>query len=877
MKNFSKRAIALLLAVVMVASLTACGKGNTDAKVTPTTTPAGSEQGNTAGDVTTTPEREVTEWDLSTVNYVYKDSVSTLASYWNPLDYETEDDSYLRDFIEAGFYNFVFNDEIHPVDGKEDYTGYKIIPEMAASEPVDVTETVKAEHPEFNIPESATKGYAYTIDLNKNACWEDGTPINADTYVYSMQKLLDAKLINYRATDYFSGSLCIAGAEDYFYSGRTVTNPNSLDGAGMTWQISDLVKGADGVYTTPEGDIAYFGLNEGYEWMGGDSLADYQAAGYVPAENCWDVLSAAANADGFVPLTDEAMNALYVFTGSDIWGNETWDQLGYYVSITKSYPEVGYETVGLYKTGDYQITMVLGKSLAGFNLLYNLTSNFLVYQPYYDKCLTETNGSWTSSYGTSIDTTMSYGPYKLVSYQTDKALRLERNPKWYGYTDDLHTYVDPTDGKTYRMYQSDAIDCQVVTETATHKMMFLKGELMTYGLQTDDFDAYRGSDFVHVVPSETLYFFIFNGFKKAIDEREAAADFDTTKYDLQTMTLLNFRKAIAVTYDKELLCASVSPARSGGYGLLGVGYIYDPETGSRYRDTDQAKKVLCDFYSVDVSKYNSLDEAVDSITGYDPVAAKELFAQAFKDALAEGYITDADNDGKSDQMIRIEYSSSATSDFITKTLDYLNKKLAEVLVGTPFEGKIEFYESAPYGNDWSTKIKNGLSDTVLAGWSGSALDPYGITDLYVNPSRQYDAKWFDASTITLTMNVDVAGIDAAAPKMQDVTMTLREWSDALNGATITTADGDFCFGDGIATVETRLNILAAIEGRVLQTYDYIPMLQNAGMTLLSQQVYYVIDEYNAILGRGGITYLKYNYNETDWAAYVASVGGELSY
>lgn len=888
MRKISTRILVLSLSTAMVFSMTACGgkddENAPDATAAPTTSAGDDGQGTDTPDATPTEGGEqtasdVVEWDLSAVNYVYKDYVSTLPAYWNIHDYETNDDAYMTNpgWINSGLYEFVFNDAIHPVEGKEAYEGYKIIPAMAASDPVDVTEEIKASHPEFNIPESATKGYAYTIDLNPDACWEDGTPINADTYVYSMKQLLDPKLINYRATDYFTGSLCIAGAEDYFYSGRTVKNANSADAETMTWQISDLVKGEDGTYTTPDGDAVYIGLNEGYAWMGGDSLSAYYEAGYIPSEGCWDVLSAAADADGFVPVTDEVLDALYVFTGSDIWGNEPYEQLGYYISINMTYPEVSYdETVGLFKSGDYQITLVLGKSLAGFNLFYNLSGNWLVYEPYYEACKTETNGTWTTNYCTSVDTTMSYGPYKLVSYQADKALRLERNENWFGYKSDLYTYQDPTDGQVYRMYQTDAIDCQVVNETATQKMMFLKGELMTYGLQSDDFDAYRSSEFVHVTPDETIFFFIFNGYLDVINDREAASDFDTTKYDIQTITLESFRKAIAVTYDKELLCASISPARSGGYGLIGNSYIYDPETGAKYRDTDQAKQVLCDFYSVDVSQYADLDEAVASITGYDPVKAKELFTEAFNDAIEAGFITDADGDGKSDQTVRIEYCSSATSDFITKTLDYLNEKLAEVLVGTPFEGKVEFYESAPYGNEWSTKIKSGLSDTVLAGWSGSALDPFGLSELYTDPSRQYDAKWFDSTKVDLTLTVDVAPI-GETPDVRTLTMNLKQWSDALNGGTVETADGSFCFGDGIAEVDTRLTILAGIEGAVLQTYDYIPMLQNAGMSLLTQQAYYVIDDYNPIMGRGGLAYLKYNYNETEWADFVSSNGGELSY
>lgn len=92
--------------------------------------------------------------------------------------------------------------------------------------------------------------------------------------------------------------------------------------------------------------------------------------------------------------------------------------------------------------------------------------------------------------------------------------------------------------------------------------MFLKGELMTYGLQSEDFATYRNSDYTYVTPSETIYFFIFNGYLDAINSREANDGYDTSKYDLQTMTLTTFRKAVAVSYDKELFASTVSPARS---------------------------------------------------------------------------------------------------------------------------------------------------------------------------------------------------------------------------------------------------------------------------------------------------------------------------
>ena len=889
MKNLKKAVTVALVASMMVSAAAGCGSKDSGT-TTPTTAPTqaatentgnqgATDNSGTANSGTETPEIVVE--DFGDADYVYKDSVVQLASNWNPHTSETTDDSYPQDFLTVALYSFIFNDELNPVEGKEAYEGYVIVPEMAAAMPVDVTEKIKAEYPVFNIPTSAKEGYAYVIDLNPLAKWEDGTPINADTYVYSLQQLFDPQMKNYRASDLMDSDFVIANAKNYYYQGTTNYMDNGLNNK---YTKADLILGEDGVYTSKDGNKMYIGLDIALDWTGGNTLKDYVDAygtGYFDVTN-WDALIAMADENGCIPLTDENYNLfLPVITGNPAWGETEADAFNYLVEEKAYAADYDFANVGIMKTGDYQITIVLGKSLAGFDLLYNLAMSniWLVYQPYYDALKTQIGetGAWTTTYWTSVETTMSYGPYKLTQFQTDKSMRFERNENWYGYTDGKHIYVDPVDGLVYPMYQTTAIDTQVVAEAATRKLMFLKGQLMGYGLQSEDFAEYRDSEYCYVTPDETIYFFIFNGYMDAIKEREANADFDQTKFDLETITLTSFRQAVAVTYDKEALCTAVSPQRSGGYGLIGNNYIYDPDTGAKYRDTDQAKKALCDFYSVDVSKYANLDDAVDSITGYDEVAAKELYKKAFDEALAAGFITDADADGVSDQAIEIIYSSSATSAFITKTLDYLNKKMNEVTAGTPFDGKISFKESAPLGNDWSTTLKNGMADTCLAGWSGSALNPFGLTDLYTNPSKQYDAKWFNASTVTTTLDVNVAGIDNAK-KIETVTMNLKQWSDALNGTTIEIDGKSYNFGSGIADVDTRLDILAMIEATVLGTYNYIPMLQNAGMSLLSQQVFYVVEDYNVILGRGGIAYMKYNYDETAWTEYVNSQpDGTLSY
>jgi hypothetical protein len=326
---------------------------------------------------------------------------------------------------------------------------------------------------------------------------------------------------------------------------------------------------------------------------------------------------------------------------------------------------------------------------------------------------------------------------------------------------------------------------------------------------------------------------------------------------------------MALTFDTEAFAAEVTPSRRGGYGLIGSAYIYNTETGAKYRDTDEAKRVICEFYGVDVSAFESVDAAFDSIKGYDYERAKALFTEAFYEALSAGYITDSNGDGISDQTIKLEYISSATSDFMKRTIAFLNNELVKATEGTPFEGKIEIKESVPYGSSWAWPIKGGMTDVVLAGWAGDLLDPYALTENYTDPKKQYDDKWFDSSAVSLTLDIDG----------EEITLSLREWSQALNGNTVEFTEGCMIYSYNFkdADADVKLKILAAIEREIMMTYTYIPMLQDGSCALLSKQVEYASGSYNPGVGRGGLAYVRYNYNDSEWAEYVRSFEGNIPY
>ncbi|MBR1627798.1 MAG: hypothetical protein IJ679_00845, partial [Lachnospiraceae bacterium] len=139
--------------------------------------------------------------------------------------------------------------------------------------------------------------------------------------------------------------------------------------------------------------------------------------------------------------------------------------------------------------------------------------------------------------------------------------------------------------------------------------------------------------------------------------------------------------------------------------------------------------------------------------------------------------------------------------------------------------------------------------------------------LYTDPSRAYNGNWYDATAQDMTVKLDG----------QKVTMTVEEWSRCLNGETIEKDGRDYNFGYGKAKTEERLLVLAAFENAILSTYDYIPLANDGSMALLSQQVYYVTEDYNPVLERGDISYLRYNYSDSEWKEYVRLQGGVLKY
>ena len=814
-----KKLLSLVLAVVMVLGLVACG-GN-----------GGSE--TTAPVETTTPAVAGT--------YTYNYALAEFPTNWNYHTYQTNIDAEILDYISSSFYVFDYN---------ETKDGYAMVDGMAVGDPVDVTADYVGQ---YGIVEGDT-AKAYILNLRQDLKWQDGTPITANDFVESAKRLLNPEAQNYRADGMYAGSVQIHNAEAYLKQGQVNMTENNL--APTRYLVADLVKAEDGTYTTPDGIPMYIATGFALtDWLSGNTL-QYYVEGYGDAMfdvESFNALAAMANEEGLVAATDETIDLLTkVITFSADWG-ESADNIPDYLVYEVTYPEVAWENVGWFAKSDYELVFVMDAPLEGFYLKYNLPSP-LVNIEMYDACASVVDGVYTNTYCTSAETTMSYGPYKLTSYQADKQYVLEKNEYYYDLSEDT--------------YQATSIVVDCVKEPATRLELFLQGKLDTFGLTKDYMDEYQMSDYTYYATGDSTFAMVFNPDAEALVTAQAAAGENINK---TILTIKEFRQAMSYALDRNAFCLATSPTNAPGFGLFSGLIVSDPEAGTAYRTTDVAKNVLAEFWGVseeygEGKLYADIDEAVDSITGYNLAKAKELYDLAYDMAIEQGLMDE-------DDVVEIKIGTpNNTSTFYNNGYEFLVNNYTEAVKGTKLEGKLTFSRDDTLGNAFSDALKNNQVDMLFGvGWTGSALDPYGLIEAYVYTDYQYD----DCTDFTaITCDIEINGTVYTA--------SVQDWQKIMNGAacTITAADGstmEYSCGTADKDPETRLAILGALEGAVLQNYNFLPIMDDASAQLRGQQIEYYTEEYIFGMGFGGMKYYTFNYTDAEWDAYVAENNGELDY
>ena len=119
----------------------------------------------------------------------------------------------------------------------------------------------------------------------------------------------------------------------------------------------------------------------------------------------------------------------------------------------------------------------------------------------------------TTNYGTSPETTMSYGVYKIESLEKDKQMVFVQNENWYGFEKQkdgsLISYTNfEVDGEKRQQYQATKIVIDVMKDEAA-KLAFMKGELTEWTPSADDLLTYSTSDQLYKVDETYTQSFFF--------------------------------------------------------------------------------------------------------------------------------------------------------------------------------------------------------------------------------------------------------------------------------------------------------------------------------------------------------------------------------
>ena len=800
--------------------------------------------------------------------YTYKTYSTALGTNWNPHTWENSADDSILSYISSPFVTMEAKDTENGV--------YQWVYEMATSIK-DVTATHQGDLTKYAVTlpagktaEEVESGYVFEIKLNPDAAWENGEKINADDYIYSMQQLLNPQMKNYRANLYIAGESALAGGEGYYYQGSKVW----LDAFGG-YAIADLVKGADGVYAAADGTPIKIAPKASLDWLGGYALETYVNAygeAYFGVE-AFQSLIALCDEEGYVTLTDESLGYLVgTITAVAAWGETAEDACNYLV-YQKEFPVVDYDKVGCYKVDDYTINYVCQTAIDYNYFLTSCTSTWLVYEELYEAGKDTTGDLVTTNYGTSKETSMSYGVYKFQSFQEEKQIVFVQNENWYGWERDdagelvrdeegnLVSYTDyhkntngedfKVDGEVLRQHQITKVVIDVMDEAAA-KQAFLKGDLSDWSPSADELSTFAASDRLYKVDETYTMSFFFN---TNVDDLK---EMDKSKGNTNSVVLsnINFRKAFSLAIDRAEYVTATEGYKPA-FALMNSLYYYDfyNDPTSSYRNTNQAMEAICNLYGVkwgEGTPYATLKDACDSITGYNLTEAKALMKKACDELVAAGLYT-----AGQEIKIQIAWSAGAIESAGQKQITLMNNYINAAIEGSGF-GKITL-EGIGSLSDRYSDVPNGNYAIGYGAWGGAALYPFRNFQVYMDPD-QYDineAACWDPKTETVTLTIDG----------KEVTKTWQEWSNSMMGT------GEYANADN----ETKLTITSMLETKYLQKYYRIPLAGTTICSMLSYQLNYYTEEYNMAYGFGGSRLMTFQYDDQEWKDYVKSNKGKLSY
>ena len=368
------------------------------------------------------------------------------------------------------------------------------------------------------------------------------------------------------------------------------------------------------------------------------------------------------------------------------------------------------------------------------------------------------------AYGTAIkdtdytprDTTISCGPYVVESTDSQNNIfELNKN------------YPEVTQGR----YKIPGIKIQYFAGAASDKNFtfnkFIEdGVLDAVSIPKDFMDQYKNDPRTKTTEGDSTFKLNLNTFTQ--DEWDANEAFkqtgSTTTYKCKPlMSNDDFVNALSFALDRETFATSRGSVPSQSY--FAPSYLWEPEKGLPYDETDQHKAVL--------------QEYSPKTYGYNESIAVQLFDKAITDEINQGHYKSY----KSEETININWMNPTDTDEYGKEIvGYFNKAFEKTEAYS--KGfKINFNNingSTDYQHVYDI-MKKGTFDIAFGSVSGMQLDPLGFLEVI---------KSNNVTGFTTNWGTDTSKISKENP----IIYQGKKWSfdglwDAANKGAIINADG----------------------------------------------------------------------------------------
>lgn len=453
------------------------------------------------------------------------------------------------------------------------------------------------------------------------------------------------------------------------------------------------------------------------------------------------------NADDFIYTYKQVLNPVLnmkranYFYGGDapIQGAEA------YFKQTADAP-VSWDTVGIKQVDDYSFVFTYKDEIKLWDVEYAM-SGFLytpIHKATWEACLSEDRTS--TSYGTSMDTFMASGAYKLSYWEKGKEYRFTKNDQYF-------VWNENAENVQVRRPAYENYSYVIVKDSNAALELFKAGQLDVTSVPAAAYEDFKDWPSQKFSPGATSFRLSVNRMSQAeLDSKFGAGSWDA-KEILQED---DFMWALYFGMDREGVQAITKTSTAwASYFTDAYSIVTPTEEGvgsATYRQTEWGQKVYTGLSDDDY------DLLYDDL-GYAPALAKEFYIYALDSMLAKGVFAEGEAYTVEIEIAAFDGTTTeAVYAYVEQTYNELfnSEEVKDAYPNVTFEAT---FVPQPGMDVYYVKQMTGQYDLALAGISGGTMSPAGFMECFCDDNRSglLLSLGFDSHNANILIDLDLDG------------------------------------------------------------------------------------------------------------------------